>query len=302
VREASARDRTQQRCRQIERRMNVLRQQIQAGRNETQAVAAQLSESLVHCLQAYCACLAAGDGHDTEALFRLVALWFAGCGSAEVNTSVAHALSPPPGAPFPALPTAKLLPLVWQLVARLEARDADAHGFQRVLHRLVTSLGREHPYHSLYQLLALRASDVVGGEKEHQLVAAPRDKVAAAKAVLEEVRAAGPRQAETLAQMEQLCGAYSAIALIDVAEDKMPAHQRLPLPAVRRLTQLSLCPHRDTHPARRRLCVAPSRRRASCGCPSSRRLSRWTRRPSTPERRCPRTSSASRATWSWSAA
>lgn len=61
------------------------------------------------------------------------------------------------------IPSAKFLPLAWQISSRLQQR-ADGGGpspFQTVLNDLVEWLVRDHPFHTLYQLISLRNSEKV---------------------------------------------------------------------------------------------------------------------------------------------
>ena len=225
LKDAAARAQKEHVFKDVVRRIKTLRLQIATDDNERRLVMEQHAASLLGCLEAYGSCLAASGGHDTEALFRLVALWFKGSGSAQVNAKVGALVRKLPAA---GVPSAKFLPLVWQLVARLEAApDSDASGFQPVLHMLVVRLATEHPYHTLFQLLALQAAASVG---EHQLVHAPLTKVAAARAVLDAVRATSPRFKAMVAQMEMLASAYSNIAFAPVPSGT-GTFASLPLPA-----------------------------------------------------------------------
>ena len=214
-----------------------------AARKQTQS---QHTAALMGCLSAYAECLASGDCHDTTALFRLVALWFKYAHLPDVNARMAALLAasrPDDGA---AVPSAKVLPLVWQLSARLEPGDAGATGFQPALHALVARAARDHPFHALYQLMALRAAGTVG---DAQLVSAPVSKVAAAQTQLDGARSSSPRLAAIMAQMEALVDVYVKIALAPA--DKNLSTMQLPSDA-RRLKLQSLVPlitlHLDVDP------------------------------------------------------
>jgi len=194
------------------RRIKTLKAQIQADDQQRKSVQEQHMSSLLDCLRAYGQCLATASSHDTVALFRFVALWFKGAGQASVNAIVAEIVRPAAGARGAAaavVPSAKFLPLVVQLAARLDGSpEADSTQFQMTLHAVVQRLATEHPFHTLNHLLAQQASAKLTDTK-----AAPTAKVAAAMSVLKHVRAASNRLKVVLSQMEAVSAAYVAIAV-----------------------------------------------------------------------------------------
>ena len=196
----------------MNRRVKALSIQIQEEDQQRQDVQEQHTSAMVDCLRAYGSCLAAAGNHDTVALFRFVALWFKGEQHGALNAVASTIVRSPSGrgASVCAVPSAKFLPLVWQLVARLDASpEANATGFQTALHGLVQRLAVEHPYHTLYQLLALQASQLSSTTPAAPLTG----KATAAVGILAHVRAASPRLKLVLTQMEALSAAYVAIAV-----------------------------------------------------------------------------------------
>jgi ataxia telangiectasia mutated family protein len=232
-------------------RIRTLRRNLQSDNSARAMTQAQYDDALTSCLTAYGDCLATGSTHDTAALFRLIALWYKSAHLAPVNALLHKVVALPQqqrqprnAAAVRALPSAKFLPLVWQLVARLEPEHADATGFQPALHALVGRLARDHPYHSLYQLMALRDAGSVG---EAQLVNAPTSKITAARGVLDGVRGSSARLAEIVAQMEVMVDAYTRLALLDVpAASKVSGLLALPSD-VRRLNAQPLVPITTAH-------------------------------------------------------
>jgi hypothetical protein len=218
----------------LDRRIKLLERNVAADTAMREQTAKQQAEALIGCLTAYGNCLATGDTHDMAALFRLVALWYKSPHDEAVNKLVAT-FTDARGR----VPSAKFLPLTWQLVARLEPDDGQSAGFQPVLHALVGRLARDHPYHALNQLLALRQAAAVG---EAQLVNAPLAKAAAARSVVDSVRASSPRVADIISQTEAMVAIYTKIALISVTEqDKKNCF--IPVNAeARRMGQLPLVP------------------------------------------------------------
>lgn len=215
--------------------MKTLHAQITADDQQRKGVEEQHMSSLKDCLHAYGLCLATASSHDTVALFRFVALWFKGAAQPAVNTVAADIVA--------MVPSAKFLPLVWQLVARLDsAPDAGAVSFQKTLHTLVQRLATEHPFHTLNQLLALQASSQLNTKPPP----VPTSKVTAATSVLRHVRAASPRLAVVVSQMEAVSAAYVAIAVHKVdGQAQVNAKGRPVLPPVAQNVKRQLNPARD---------------------------------------------------------
>ena len=241
-RDAAAKEAKAKFERALERRIASLQRNVNADEPKRAQIKAQHEEAIIGCLGAYGNCLSSGDSHDMTALFRLVALWFKSAHSQGVNSLLGALLVPDPRGGGRTVPSAKMLPLVWQLVARLES-EQDACGFQQTLHAVVGRLARDHPFHSLYQLLALRAANVVGQE---QLVNAPTSKIAAAKQLLDAVRGTSPRLATVLSQMETLVGAYVKVTELPKPADKSASTMLLPS-EVKRLPALDNIPIITAH-------------------------------------------------------
>jgi ataxia telangiectasia mutated family protein len=90
----------------------------------------------------YLNCLAACDGYEGDAV-RFSALWLANSNDPKVNNA-ANVLEK--------VPSRKFVPLMNQLSSRL-LDNTDK--FQQLLSRLITRICQDHPYHGLYQILAL---------------------------------------------------------------------------------------------------------------------------------------------------
>ena len=254
-----ARDNREKLQKERQRRIAILQRHIQADNVERLGMVEQHATALSTCLVAYADSMATGDSHDTVALFRLVALWYKSAHATQVNDTVCAVVAAPQSAGSSngartTLPSAKFLPLVWQLVARLEPLEDDATGFQRVLHALVSRIAKDHPYHSLYQLMALRAAGTVGTTL---LANAPTTKIKAAQTVLEGVRDSSSRLANILAQMETVVHAYSKVPLIKVTE-AMKISQSIQLPSdVRNIGEQPLVPIITAPPDVDRTCTYP---------------------------------------------
>jgi ataxia telangiectasia mutated family protein len=123
----------------------------------------------------YARCLETSDLFDDDAHVRLVSLWYANFGDAQVASVLEPAIE--------RIPSSKFLFLSHQLTARLAkpaaepATGSKAHktrsaspefamASQDVLQRLVLRMCVEHPFHSVYQLFPLRPEE--GGKPRRQ--------------------------------------------------------------------------------------------------------------------------------------
>jgi ataxia telangiectasia mutated family protein len=96
----------------------------------------------------YLKCLAACDDYDGDAV-RFTALWLANFEEERVNSAAVD---------LEKVPSRKLVPLMNQLSSRILSGKSQAHevnAFQHLLLRLILKICQEHPYHGLYQILAL---------------------------------------------------------------------------------------------------------------------------------------------------
>ena len=241
--------------RQIYERIKSLKAALAEDEAERAGVAADAVSARRAAAGAYADALASGSSHDGAALYRLIALWFGGDAprDADVNARMLAAAGSARGgggggAPG-AVPSAKFLPLAWQLVARLGPVDpsgatcapgaagataapgGDA-AFQQSLRALCCRLAVDHPYHATYVLMAAAAAATVG---DNQLAsrAALAEKAAAATAVLDSARAASPRHAALATQMAAMVKAYVSTALLKVCkagEHPPPAGHVVKLP------------------------------------------------------------------------
>ena len=94
--------------------------------------------------------LVLSDEYDQDAVIRLCSLWFSNFNDVHLNQYISESID--------AIPSRKFVFLAHQLTARLSAltRDPLSSGSQQALQNLMIRLCREHPFHSLYQVYALR--------------------------------------------------------------------------------------------------------------------------------------------------
>jgi ataxia telangiectasia mutated family protein len=101
-----------------------------------------LTDYLTTSMKYYIHCLEACDKWDLS-VFRLCSLWFSNATSTAVNGLMAGCN----------IPTRKFIGLMYQLSARMQT---DQNDFQKALKQIIFGMVQEHPFHSLYQLIALK--------------------------------------------------------------------------------------------------------------------------------------------------
>jgi ataxia telangiectasia mutated family protein len=90
---------------------------------------------------------------DDDAVFRLVSLWFSHHADDKLNLHLAKYLS--------AIPSGNFVFLAHQLSARLCKSGSGSARFESNLKDLVIRIGRQHPFHILYQVYSLRQTSGV---------------------------------------------------------------------------------------------------------------------------------------------
>jgi len=208
---------------QMRQTMRQLHLQIQVDENRAQELEKQEQEFRLLALDGYGQCLATGDKYDLPSLFNIVQIWLAHPEDQHVNTSVNAMLSQ--------VPSHKFLPLVTQVASRLSSlspEDQKGINFQSILHRMLQRLGKEHPFHSLLHIFALkngnRGSDghvVQGGVGGGELTyVADEDKVAAAGSVLQHVAATNTRLQTVVSELQVAIDCYIELAAINVKKEQ----------------------------------------------------------------------------------
>lgn len=100
---------------------------------------------LTSSLKMYLASLANCDQHD-DSIFRFVSLWLEHHSNDELNKVIRS--------PVRSVPTHKFIRVAHQLLARM---SKESHSeFQRTLTQLIIDLGKDHPFHIIFQILLLQ--------------------------------------------------------------------------------------------------------------------------------------------------
>ncbi len=230
--------------------MRQLSVQVQVDENRVRELEEQEHEFRLLALDGYGQCLVTGNKYDLPSLFNIVQIWLAHPEDQHVNTSVNTTLSD--------VPSHKFLPLVTQVASRLSTLpeiQREGVTFQSILHRMLERLGREHPFHTLLQIYALkngnRGSDgkvVQGGVGGGELTyVADQDKVIAAGAVLETIAATNERLKMVVSDLLVATDCYIELAAHAVKKTDtsiaFPANLRRKLMYVFLITTLYCCIH-----------------------------------------------------------
>lgn len=141
-------------------------------------------------VQNYLRCLAACNDYDGDAV-RFSALWLANAGVERVNKAACI---------LNIVPSKKLVPLMNQLSSRL-LNETDT--FQRLLSTLISKICYDHPYHGIYQILALSKTR---GKDE---TAISRQK--AAMSVVERLQK-DPKSRDVVVAIDSLTQSYEKLA------------------------------------------------------------------------------------------
>ncbi|KAI9598166.1 hypothetical protein BDF19DRAFT_420456 [Syncephalis fuscata] len=185
-------------------------------------------------------------------VFRATSLWFKHNDNQGALTVTARWL--------PQVPSHKFIPLVYQLSARMENVPGR---FPEQLISLVRRMARKHPFHTLYQIIALRSSvsthnsnssnnSSMSSNNSSSLDAnSNQSRAIVARAILKQLKN-DPKLSETVNSMELLADAYMEIALLPVARDKLtpiavkegiPFERKLRLPRLEALPCVPVITH-----------------------------------------------------------
>ncbi len=222
---------------ELQKHIKRLRGQIQEDEAEFNKMEKDRRELLVDAVRCYANALICGDKYDM-AVFGLCNLWFEDARDKIVSEYVQKKLA--------AIPSAKWLPLSYQIASHLGLGEEASADFNEVVEELVVKLACEHPHHMLFKLLALcngRNLPQNHRGKPHHVV--DEGKINAANAIVARLKKLG--SGSMLQSYEALWGALVQLAYYDMpSRDK--ALQMTPegpqeIPSnfgIRALNQLSL--------------------------------------------------------------
>ncbi|KAG6746015.1 hypothetical protein POTOM_050526 [Populus tomentosa] len=210
-----------------------LQRQLAMDKEEAEKLKDDRDNFLSLALEGYKRCLVIGDKYDVRVVFRLVSLWFSLSLRQNVINNMLDTIEE--------AQSYKFVPLVYQIASRMgSSKDSlGPHNFQFALASLVKKMAIDHPYHTIFQLLALANGDrIKDKQRSRNSFVVDMDKITAAKRILEELASYhGP----IIRQMKQMVEIY--IKLAELETKKEDTNKRVSLPReIRSVRQLELVP------------------------------------------------------------
>ncbi|CAN6483726.1 unnamed protein product [Victoria cruziana] len=184
-------------------------------------------------LEGYKRCLVVGDKYDMRVVFRLISLWFSLWSDQNVIKAMVDAVKE--------VQSYKFIPLVYQIASRMGSMK-DGNGlptFQLALISLVKKMAIDHPYHTIFQLLALANGDrVKDKQRSKNSFVVDLEKKHSAENLLNELSS---YHGDKIRQMKQMVEMY--IKLAELETKKEDTNKKMAIPRdIRSLRQLELVP------------------------------------------------------------
>ncbi|PUZ57625.1 hypothetical protein GQ55_5G446600 [Panicum hallii var. hallii] len=131
-----------------------LQKQLALDREEAEKIQDDRDNFLNLALQGYQHSLVVGGKYDLQVVFRLVSLWFSLSSRDQVVKAMMKTTKD--------VQSYKFIPLVYQIASRLGSSNSQGStNFQIALASLLKKMAIDHPYHTIFQLLALANGDRV---------------------------------------------------------------------------------------------------------------------------------------------
>lgn len=128
--------------------------EIEMDQREYDRRAREIQEFLLVSVENYLLSLRSSSNKWDMSVFRIVSLWFANTGTAAgVNQRIARHV--------PKIPSRKFLVLMYQLSARILSVDSEEKEFFNILCGLIEKMAKDHPFHCLYQVIALHNTEAL---------------------------------------------------------------------------------------------------------------------------------------------
>ncbi|KAI8822887.1 uncharacterized protein EV422DRAFT_522547 [Fimicolochytrium jonesii] len=178
--------------------------QIEMDRAEVNRFRQDRDTFLEKAVANYAQALEHGKENLDMSVFRLISLWFANIQNKEINHIIKAASR--------AVPSSVFLVLLYQLSARLTTSPSDDEvAFQHNLQRILLKITRDHPYHSLYHIIALKNGGQLGAPSSSRRQEESTPTIKAAEAVLQRLRRPD-HLGDLVVQVDRLCNAYIELA------------------------------------------------------------------------------------------
>ncbi|KAK1363096.1 serine/threonine-protein kinase ATM, partial [Heracleum sosnowskyi] len=210
-----------------------LQKQLSMDREEAEKLQQDKDNFLSIALEGYKHCLVIGDKYDIRVVFRLISLWFSLSSKLIVVNAMLSTINE--------VQTYKFIPLVYQIASRLGGpKDGQgAQSFQFALVSLLKKMAIDHPYHTVFQLLALANGDrIKDKQRSRNSFVVDMDKKYAAENLLNELSS---YHGAVIRQMKQMVEMY--IKLAELETKKEDTNKKVTLPRdIRSIRQLELVP------------------------------------------------------------
>ncbi|KAK6920707.1 Phosphatidylinositol 3-/4-kinase, catalytic domain [Dillenia turbinata] len=184
-------------------------------------------------LEGYKRCLVIGEKYDVRVVFRLISLWFNLSSRPNVIDSMLGTINE--------VQSYKFIPLVYQIASRMGGSkdNQGPHSFQFALVSLVKKMAIDHPYHTIFQLLALANGDrIKDKQRSRNSFVVDMDKKLAAEKLLHELL---KYHGAIIRQMKQMVEIYIKLAELETRRED--TNKKIALPRdIRCLRQLELVP------------------------------------------------------------
>ncbi|XP_073469598.1 serine-protein kinase ATM [Aquarana catesbeiana] len=187
----------------------------------------------------YISCLVSGEEHNMW-IFRLCSLWLENSRVPEVNNIMKEESKK--------IPSHKFLPLMYQLAARMGTKNMGRQEFHEVLNNLISRTSLDHPYHTLFIILALANANkddmvIKSDTKKSRLTKnvpkkisqTDEDRMEAARSIVNTIK---KHRTHMVRDVERLCDAYIILANVDASQWKAQ-RKAIPIPSDQPITKLS---------------------------------------------------------------
>ncbi|CAA0826719.1 ataxia-telangiectasia mutated, partial [Striga hermonthica] len=210
-----------------------LQKQLAMDTEEEKKLQEDRDNFLCTALEGYKRCLIIGEKYDVHVVFRLVSLWFSLSSRQIVVDSMISTIKE--------VQSYKFIILVYQIASRLSGTK-DSFGpisFQFALFSLVKKMALDHPYHTIFQLLALANGDrIKDKQRSRNSFVVDVDKKIAAEDLLKELSS---YHGAIIRQMKQMVEVY--IKLAEMETKREDTNKRVNLPRdIRSVRELELVP------------------------------------------------------------
>ncbi|PHT88061.1 Serine/threonine-protein kinase ATM [Capsicum annuum] len=210
-----------------------LQKQLTMDKEEAEKLQEDRDNFLSTALDEYKRCLVIGDKYDVRVVFRLISLWF----SLSIKRIVVDSMV----STIKEVQSYKFIPLVYQIASRMGStkEGPGVQNFQFALICIIKRLAIDHPYHTIFQLLALANGDrIKDKQRSRSSFVVDMDKKVAAENLLEELSS---YHGAVIRQMKQMVEIYIKLAELETKREDTNKKVNLPRD-IRSIRELELVP------------------------------------------------------------